>query len=131
MRNHPAADDTKQDAPAFFRRRDVLVVGALLLVGLIGLAVPLMRPAGALAVITVAVPEGESLVQQVRLGRDQVIDVVGAPFPVTLEVKDGGIRFVHSQCPDHRCEDFGWLRREGDWALCAPAGVMVRITEDG
>lgn len=131
MRNHPAPGSTEPHSPAFFRRRDVLVVGVLLLVGLIGLAAALMRPAGALAVITVAVPDGESLVQQVRLGRDQVIEVEGAPFPVTLEVKDGGIRFVHSQCPDHRCEDFGWLRREGDWALCAPAGVMVRITEDG
>lgn len=131
MRNHPAPGSTQPDAPAFFRRRDVLVVGALLLVGLIGLAVALLRPAGALAVITVAAQDGDALVQQVRLGRDQIIDVEGAPFPVTLEVKDGGIRFVHSQCPDHRCEDFGWLRREGDWALCAPAGVMVRITEDG
>lgn len=122
---------THKKIPAFFHRRDILIVGVLLLAGLIGLAVALSRPAGALAVISMEGEDGQTTVQQVRLGRNQTIHVEGAPFPVTLEVKDGAIRFVHSQCPDHRCEGFGWLSREGEWALCAPARVMVRIVENG
>ena len=45
----------------------------------------------------------------------------------SLEVKDGAIRFVDSQCPDHICEGFGFISQEGDYAVCMPAGVAVTI----
>ncbi len=118
--------------PAFFRRRDVLLLAALLLLAGVWLALHYARAGGALAVVSMARPSGNTDVLELRLGRDETIRLTeGLPFPVTLEVKGGGVRFIHSQCPDHRCEHFGWLRREGEWALCAPAGVMVRVVEDG
>lgn len=51
---------------------------------------------------------------------------VGA-YVVHLQVKDGAIAFMDSQCPDGVCEDFGWLNEEGQWACCMPAGVFVTI----
>ena len=59
------------------------------------------------------------------LDRDGVYPVEGAALPVTLEVKDGAVRFVDSQCPDHLCEGFGWVKTEYDRAVCMPAGVAV------
>lgn len=48
-----------------------------------------------------------------------------------LEVKDGAVRFVDSVCPDHICENTGWLRLEGEAAVCAPAGVAVTVQQGG
>lgn len=83
------------------------------------------RGAGAQAVVSVAGAE----TQRIPLSRDGTYSIEGAPFPVTLEVRDGAIRFVDSQCPDHICEDFGWLSKEHDQAVCAPAGVVVSVEE--
>ncbi|MEG1445840.1 MAG: NusG domain II-containing protein [Ruthenibacterium sp.] len=51
----------------------------------------------------------------------------GAKIPVTLEVKDGKIRFVQSVCHDHICENQGWLAHENEQAICLPAGVVVSV----
>ncbi len=48
-------------------------------------------------------------------------------YVVHLQVKDGAIAFLDSQCPDHVCEQFGWLSEEDAWAACVPAGVYVQI----
>lgn len=51
----------------------------------------------------------------------------GAKIAVTLEVKDGKIRFIESVCRDHICENQGWLAHENEQAICLPAGVVVSI----
>lgn len=48
-------------------------------------------------------------------------------YVVHLQVKDGTIAFQDSQCPDHVCEQFGWLSKEDAWAACVPAGVYVVV----
>ena len=56
---------------------------------------------------------------------DYVYDV--GNYVVHLQVKDGAIAFLDSQCPDHVCEQFGWLDKDGAWAACVPAGVYVVV----
>ena len=56
---------------------------------------------------------------------DYLYDV--GDYVVHLQVKDGAIAFQDSQCPDHVCEQFGWLSKEGAWAACVPAGVYVVV----
>ena len=58
---------------------------------------------------------------------DYVYDV--GNYVVHLQVKDGAIAFLDSQCPDHVCEQFGWLDKDGAWAACVPAGVYVVVEE--
>ena len=48
-------------------------------------------------------------------------------YVVHLQVKDGAVAFLDSQCPDHVCEQFGWLDKDGAWAACVPAGVYVVV----
>ena len=48
-------------------------------------------------------------------------------YIVHLQVRDGAVAFLDSQCPDHVCEAFGWLSEPGQWASCVPAGVMVTV----
>ena len=56
---------------------------------------------------------------------DYLYDV--GDYVVHLQVKDGAIAFLDSQCPDHICEQFGWLDKDGAWAACVPAGVYVVV----
>ena len=49
--------------------------------------------------------------------------IVVGDYIVHLQVKDGAIAFLDSQCPDHVCEQFGWLGRQDAWAACVPAGL--------
>lgn len=115
----------RKDRLVFFRRKDLLVIAALFLVAGVWLAISLLRPAGPSAVVSRVGDEPET-VQTIRLDRDAIY-MIEAQLPVTLEVMDGAIRFTHSQCPDHLCEGYGWLWREGDWAACLPAGIVVRV----
>lgn len=48
---------------------------------------------------------------------------------VHLQVKEGAIAFLDSQCSDHVCEQFGWLSQEGAWAACVPGGVYVVVQQ--
>ena len=58
---------------------------------------------------------------------DYLYDV--GDYVVHLQVKDGAVAFFDRQCPDHVCEQFGWLDKDGAWAACIPAGVYV-VVED-
>lgn len=58
---------------------------------------------------------------------DYLYDV--GDYVVHLQVKDGAIAFLDSQCPDHICEQFGWPDKDGAWAACVPAGVYVVVQE--
>lgn len=48
-------------------------------------------------------------------------------YEIHLQVRDGGIAFVDSPCPDHVCESFGTLSEVYDWAACMPAQAMLTI----
>ena len=57
---------------------------------------------------------------------DEVFTLDTSPT-VTLEIKDGKIRFTDSHCPDSTCENSGFLDSHGDTAACVPAGTIVTV----
>ncbi len=84
---------------------------------------------GATALVSVGLDE-DQITHELPLGEDGTIFIdEGTDYPATLLIEDGGIRFIDSVCPDGLCENFGRLSSEGEWALCAPGNVMVRIIE--
>lgn len=60
------------------------------------------------------------------LQEDCIITLETEPV-VTLEIKDGKIRFINSACPDHTCEKMGFLNSVGDTAACIPAKTIVTV----
>ena len=51
----------------------------------------------------------------------------GFNVPVTFELKDGQIRFVNSVCPDKLCENYGFISKKNQTAVCLPFKVAVII----
>ncbi len=47
--------------------------------------------------------------------------------PVSFEIKDNRIRFINVTCPDHLCEQVGFVHTEGQTAICMPNQVVLSI----
>lgn len=62
---------------------------------------------------------------------DGTVIQVSGDLPVQLEVKDHGIAFIHAQCPDKICEQYGYIKKAGQQAICLPAKVSVIIHTKG
>lgn len=65
----------------------------------------------------------------IPLDEDKTYDVETCFDTVHLQVKDGAISFVHSPCPDHVCEGFGWLKSKGAFASCIPNQAFLMLDE--
>ena len=85
----------------------------------------LARPGGAGGAARVDIAGGGTV--RLALSQDGTYPIEGAALPVTLEVKDGAVRFVNSVCPDHICENAGYLSMEGQTAVCMPNRTSLSI----
>ena len=54
----------------------------------------------------------------------------GNGIEMHLDIKDGAIAFIHSECPDHICERFGYIKNIGESAICLPAQASVTIISE-
>lgn len=114
-------------APGRAGKKNLLFAAVVLALALmlLGLRAALAGP-GAQVVLTVG--EGSAQTETVLpLDKDARYDIEAVGYTIHLEVQAGRIRFVDSPCPDHTCEGFGWLSKEGDWAACLPARAALRV----
>ena len=89
-------------------------------------AVALFRPSGCR--IRSGCRAGDDSTQlRIPLDTDHRYDIDTGYYTIHLVVENGGIRFVESPCPDHTCESFGVLTKQGDWAACLPARASVTV----
>ncbi len=93
------------------------------------LLVFLLRPRSKTEPLAAVVDFGDGITETIPLDEDHDYLYDVGDYIVHLQVKDGAVAFLDSQCPDHVCEQFGWLDKDGAWAACIPAGVYV-VVED-
>lgn len=72
----------------------------------------------------------DKLVAEVSLDKDTTFTLPDFP-EVTFEVRDGAIRFLSSDCPDQICVHTGFLRTAGQFAVCLPYKLVLRVEGDG
>lgn len=87
----------------------------------------LLRPRSKAEPLEAVVDFGDGITEVLPLDKDYDYLYEVGGYVVHLQVKDGAVAFQDSQCPDHVCEQFGWLSEEGAWAACVPAGVYVKL----
>ena len=104
---------------------DIVVTAALVATGALLVAAPgPERPRGAGAVIKSV----SDTTRMVSLSEDCVLVVKGALGETTIEVSGGYIQFLSSPCPHKLCVEWGKVAVRGDYIVCVPNGVSVRIT---
>ena len=107
------------------RPADIVII--ILIVALsVGILVGAFSPDESSLVAVVTVDGKEVRRIDLTSCEDEIITLDTSPT-VTLQVKDGKIRFIDSLCPDSVCEDSGYLQSHGDTAACVPAGTVVTI----
>ncbi len=67
---------------------------------------------------------GGEVVMTKALSEDGTFDIGGT----RIEISEGHIRFVSSDCPDKTCVKSGWLEKSGESAACVPNRVVIRLT---
>lgn len=72
---------------------------------------------------------GEGREERIPLDRDGVYDFESNGYVIHISVKNQAAAFVSSTCPDHICEHYGYLSKEGQIAVCLPAKASLRIVE--
>lgn len=56
-----------------------------------------------------------------------VIEVPGAPYPISLELQPGRIRVAHSDCPSQDCVHTGWIDEAGEQIICLPNKLIISL----
>ena len=108
----------------YLSKKEILIIVAIFLACACMLAATrIFSTQGNEAIVSV----NGSEVMRIELSKSEIYNI-DANLQVTLEVKDGKIRFINSQCPDHVCEGFGWICEEFEYAICMPAGTVVTIS---
>lgn len=114
----------------FTGRRDIWVVLALVAAALLAMWAldALGSKEGNIAVVTL---RGQEIMRfnlrdyAQKTERVSLVDSYGVP--VHFELKDGTIRFVDVDCPDHLCEAVGPIRGEYESAACLPNETLVAV----
>lgn len=102
------------------RRADRWFIGLLAAGALAaGLSFFWLRPAGHEAQLAV---DGEVVLTIPLEGaKEETIDLRERfGVPASIEVRDGSARFVAVDCPDHICEQTGWIGELTPVAVCMP-----------
>jgi hypothetical protein len=101
-------------------RADIILFVIIVAAAVVGIVLMAGRGSGGTAVIRV---NGEAY-KEVDLGADQQI-IIGE---VHIEVYDGKIAFVESDCETHACIKTGWLSLPGQSAACLPNRISITVT---
>lgn len=107
-----------------FRPADAVVLALIAAAALALLAVTLIPARGGEVLITCA--DGSEA--RYPLGEDRTVELSSRGITLRVEIAAGEVRVAQSDCPGQDCRKTGSIRRAGDVIVCAPAGVVVRIT---
>ena len=107
-------------------KNDLLLICALLLLaGGIWIYMRATRAPGGEAVVMVDGAE----VMRLPLREDARAAVPQTQgFANTVEIAGGAVRVVDANCPDHTCENQGWIRYDGEMIVCLPHRLIVTVS---
>ena len=105
---------------AILSKADIILFMLLLLVAAAGMFALSGGGEGQTAIIR----QDGAVVMELPLSVDRTVTVGGA----VIEVKDGAVAFIESDCPGQECVHAGWLKRPGDTAACLPNRVSVTVS---
>lgn len=118
--------DTAAPKGSAWKKNVIFALVVLALAAGVFLAVRAQHPAKGSGLQAV-VDFGDGVTETLPLAQDHDYLYEVGDYIVHLQVKDGAIAFLDSQCPDHVCEQFGWLDKDGAWAACVPVPQIGAI----
>ena len=106
------------------KKRDFILILAILFISLTGAAFSLPRGAGA----SVEIYRKSALVGSYDLYDDKTISFEGEDGIINvIQIQNGRVSFREATCPNRICVECGWIEKRGETICCAPAGLLVII----
>jgi hypothetical protein len=104
---------------------DILLMAMILLFAIVLFLLPFFAEDATTAEIVIA-ESGE--VKTIPLDKNQTYAITARGVTLTVCVEDGKVFVSHSDCRDGICRNTPPISRAGQTIVCAPAGVVVRVT---
>ena len=108
--------------------KDFLLIAVILLIAAVTGGFFLLKQNSDSAIAALSIDGQMVELYDLNKEEDQLIDLREKyDVPVILEIKDGSIRFRESVCPDHLCENYGYISRVTETAVCMPNRTVLTI----
>ncbi len=106
----------------FFNKKDIVIIALIILAGIFLMyLMPGERGSRALVIYNGreidSLPLDEDMIYRPEVNEN-----------VEIEIKDGRVRFLSSDCPDKICVNTGWLEKAGQSAVCLPNRLSVTVS---
>lgn len=109
-----------------FCKGDLFAVAAVLMLSVIGMAVCLSWRTPSQDGVVQVYQDGE-LIEEYSLQKNLTFQVMGK-YINTIEICDGKVAVVHSDCPGNDCVHSGWISSPGRSIVCLPNRLEIRIS---
>lgn len=111
------------------KKKDIILIAAVLVVALIGYAaIKMTQKDGKQVVITV---DGKE-VYQTSMNKDQTYEIPVNNGVNIMQIKDGKVTMKEADCRDQICADHKAIEKSGETIVCLPHKVVIEIkSEDG
>ena len=98
---------------------------AIFFAGIIGIIVILTAPSGEEVII---VQDGRVLYHfDLSRADDQIIEILFQGRANIVEIKEGRIRMMEAECPDHLCLRMGYLKSKYLPVVCLPNRLVIEF----
>lgn len=99
-----------------------IIVAIAAIIGVIMLVVKLTSKPQEMGIVQ----HGEEVILTFDIVKDGTYDFEGDYGKMTLEVKDHKFRVTDVECPNHLCEQMGWIDADSLIPIvCLPNGILV------
>ena len=126
-------DFTNRSDPPFSKKRfssrlSNLLIGLALLLIILGTGVKLLfGKADALEAVVIVKNQEVLVISLSQHEGTEQISLESYGVPASLEISENRIRFIRVDCPDHICENTGFIGKAYQSAVCMPNKAAVSI----
>lgn len=113
----------------WFRRGDWFIIsGVLILAG--GLSAFLFSLSQTQTKYCI-IQQNNVIIETIPLGKQIHKTIsVGGDYHNQIEIDNDRVRFLSSDCPNHFCEQTGWISEPYQSAVCLPNQVIIQISSE-
>lgn len=109
-------------------KKDIILIAVLLLIAALMGSFFLLQQQEEGSVAALSIDGNMVELYDLSKESDRIIDLRESyAVPILLEIKDGAICFKESVCPDHLCENYGYISRVTETAVCMPNRCVLTI----
>lgn len=76
--------------------------------------------------VIISVDKSKNFVYHLNQNREIIVN--GKLGTAKIVIGDGRVRILNSPCPLKICEKKGWISKKGDFIICIPNRVVIKIT---